>query len=114
MHSFSSHVPIWLLLLIKGVVLLVKVPFYAGYGAWRLLAGLAGVTRQLLWSRRLLEETLTCGSCGERNVLHGRWQCAACSGVYHGFVGECPLCGAGAAFFPCGRCQVSLPLGPRR
>jgi|SRR5579883_1810218 len=84
---------------------------YAGYGAWRVVAGLVGVAQAVGRTRRLLSTTLPCTSCHSRNALHGRWSCANCSGVYHGFVGSCSLCGAGAHHFDCERCGASIPLG---
>ena len=88
-------------------------PLFAIYGAWRILIGTILFVRRVVWTIRLARTTLVCGSCAERNPLHGRWVCAACGSTYHGFVARCP-CGAGAAYFSCRRCGVSLPLGPRR
>ena len=88
-------------------------PLFAAYGAWRIVIGTVFIVRRVIWTVRLSRPFLICGSCGERNLLHGRWVCTACNSTYHGFVARCP-CGAGAAIFSCRRCGVSLPLGPRR
>jgi hypothetical protein len=89
-------------------------PLFAAYGAWRLVVGLVRLVERVVWTVRLSRPTMPCPSCGFANALHGRWECGACSAVYHGFVASCHRCGAGASFFPCERCEVSIPLGPGR
>ena len=86
---------------------------YLGWEIGRLSTNLLERTR---WGLRLIGQTIDCPSCGEENALAGRWTCRApgCGATYHGFVGRCRLCGAGASWFPCARCQVSILLGPRR
>lgn len=109
MLTGKSHGPI-LGIVVKAAFL---APLFATYGAWRILVGAVLFVRRVIWMIRLSGPVLTCGSCGESNALHGRWICGACGSTYHGFVARCP-CGAGAAYFSCRRCGVSLPLGPRR
>jgi hypothetical protein len=91
-------------------IALVALPLFAAYGAYVLVAGyLRGMWRA--GDRlRLLALALPCPSCGEPNPLDGRWKCRACSAVYHGAVFECGFCGAGASFFSCRRCGISIPL----
>jgi len=94
----------------SAVLLLLKAPFFAVYGAWALAAGyLRGMSR--LGDRaRLLGLTLTCPSCEERNPIDGRWKCRSCSAVYHGAVFHCGFCGSGASFVSCRRCGISIAL----
>lgn len=94
----------------KLLVIILRSPFYALYALWRMMAGLAGLPRGLQDARRLLADNLSCASCLHPNSLSGRWSCTSCGAVYHGFVGECAICGAGAVFFPCERCGVSIRL----
>src|SRR5262245_29362504 len=89
---------------------LLLAPFYALYGAWRLLWAAVGGARWIADAPRLLSNSIRCPSCGEDNPLHGRWNCDACHGVYHGFVGTCAICGTAAATFPCCRCGITLVL----
>lgn len=91
-------------------VALVKVPLYALYGAFVLLLGYFRLMLRLGDGVRLLAATLDCPSCGEANSLDGRWKCRACSAIYHGACFHCSFCGAGASFFSCRRCGISIPL----
>jgi len=91
-----------------------RVTFFSAYGFWRIVAGTFAGTGRTASAVRLLGESLPCPSCQSPNALHGRWRCQACSAVYHGFVARCSVCGAGARFFPCEHCGVSVPLGGRR
>jgi len=99
--------------LFRIIGLLIRVPLYALYGAWALVVGGVSLLGRARRGARLLSSSLPCPSCGEANTLHGRWKCRGCSAVYHGFVGHCPLCGAGASFFPCAKCGISISLGRR-
>lgn len=106
--SAKTHFPIGL------IKVALAAPLLALYGAWSMLK-LAGVlVTRLRRIKRLSAATLTCPSCRRPNPLHGRWSCAVCSGVYHGFVGECPLCHADASMMFCDSCGVSIRLGEIR
>jgi hypothetical protein len=96
----------------KIAAAVVMAPLYALFGALRLMAWLCLLPGHLSNLHRLLGRGLCCPSCGRENALSGRWSCARCSGVYHGFVGECPICSARASFFPCMYCGVSIVLEP--
>lgn len=101
--------------LLRGIVMLaLKIPLYAAYGAWFLLGRAFRFAGEAGTAVRLLGESLRCPSCGEPNAIHGRWKCRTCGAVYHGAVFICPLCNAGAAFFPCAGCGGSVPIGRPR
>lgn len=94
-------------------LVILRAPFYAAYACYRLFVGLLSLPRRLIVARRLLAKSLPCGSCHHQNRLDGRWSCSYCGAIYHGFVGECGLCGAGASFFPCESCGIAIPLRGR-
>jgi hypothetical protein len=94
----------------RAIVVLLKLPLYALYGAYALAAGYLRRMARLGESARLLGQTLPCPSCGEGNPLDGRWKCRSCSATYHGAVFHCGHCGAGASFFSCRRCGISIAL----
>ena len=100
---------------IAGQVLraLCRSVFFTFYGLYVVVGGLSGLLAEASASARLLRRALPCPSCGAANALHGRFECRSCSAVFHGFVGECPLCGAGARFFPCSECGVSVAVRRR-
>jgi predicted RNA-binding Zn-ribbon protein involved in translation (DUF1610 family) len=94
----------------RAIVLLLKMPLYALYGAYALAAGYLRRMSRLGESARLLGTSLACPSCGEANPLDGRWKCRSCSATYHGAVFHCGFCGAGASFFSCRGCGISIAL----
>lgn len=94
----------------SAVLLLLKAPFFAAYGAYALAAGYLRGMARLGERSKLLSLTLPCPSCSERNPVDGRWKCRSCSAVYHGAVFHCGFCGAGACFFSCRRCGISVPV----
>ena len=94
----------------SAVLFLLKAPFFAAYGAYALVAGYLRSMARLGERARLLGLSLMCPSCGERNPTDGRWKCRSCSAVYHGAVFHCGFCGAGANFFSCRRCGISIAL----
>ncbi|MDB4954442.1 MAG: hypothetical protein JWO36_2011 [Myxococcales bacterium] len=94
---------------LRFAVAIAKVPLFAVYGAWFLVAGWFGLARRSGDAVRLLALTLPCPSCGRENPIHGRFRCAVCKATYHGVVHVCGYCGAGASWFSC-RCGISIPL----
>lgn len=94
----------------SAVLLLLKAPFFAVYGAYALVAGYLRGMARLGESANLIALTLLCPSCEERNPIDGRWKCRSCSATYHGAVFHCGYCGAGASFFSCRRCGISIAL----
>ena len=92
----------------SAVVMILKAPFFALYGAYALAAGYLRGMARLGERARLLALTLTCPSCEEKNPIDGRWKCRTCSAVFHGAVFRCSFCGAGASFFSCRRCGISI------
>ena len=97
-------------------LLVVTAPFFALYGAWVLVAATARLVRWAVWTARLTKPELRCDTCGFLNSLYGRWQCHApgCGAVYVGAVDRCARCHAGASFFDCANCGVSILLRPGR
>ena len=95
-----------------ALYLLLLWPFYAAYGVWVLAAALVRAVRWTYWTIHLTTPRLQCPACGERNSLHGRWECRApgCGAIYCGAADRCERCGAGAAFFPCANCGASILL----
>ncbi len=94
------------LLRIAAVALL-----YALYGCWRIVRGLVvGLRRMHTGIRHLTRDSILCPSCRAMNPRAGRYLCGTCSAEFHGDVCSCRVCGAGARFFPCRRCGISIPL----
>lgn len=85
-------------------------PLYAAYGLFATLRGILRGMSRLGESARLLALALKCPSCGTPNALDGRWKCRSCGATYHGEVFRCGFCGAGASFFACRACGISIPL----
>lgn len=81
---------------------MLALPLFAVFGVWVLVR--AARNFQLA-----LRRELACPN-GHTNTVSGRWECAACKAVYMGWVGRCDICGAGASWFPCKLCGVSIPL----
>ena len=94
----------------RTFVMLLKLPFFAAYGVFALASGYLRGMARLGESARLLGRALACPSCGDENPLDGRWKCRSCAATYHGAVFECGFCGAGASFFSCRRCGISIAL----
>lgn len=94
----------------SAVLWLLKAPLFAAYGAYALARGYLRGMARLGDASRLLALELPCPSCGERNPIDGRWKCRSCSATYHGEVFRCGFCGAGASFFSCRRCGISIVL----
>lgn len=84
-------------------------PLFTLYGIWRVLRWGFGLIGAVIRMRRALDRVIRCPS-GHANAVVGRWECASCRAVYHGWVGRCPLCGAGAAWISCSTCGVSVRL----
>ena len=88
---------------------LILSPFFAAYGAYVSLRAALGLLRGGNSARLALRNELRCQH-GHANPVIGRWRCASCSAHFHGWVGRCPICGAGAAWFPCSTCGVGIRL----
>ena len=81
---------------------LLALPFYFFYG----LVVLCRLLHPIGWA---LRRNVRCSRRHE-NPLSDRFLCARCRGTYHGWVGRCPLCGAGADLMTCSRCGLSIRL----
>lgn len=82
-------------------------PFFAIYG---LVIALRALTAPLRSARRLVAaraDRLVCPN-GHANDMRGRFACGRCGGEYHGWVGRCEVCGAGAGWTPCRVCGVAI------
>lgn len=84
-------------------------PFYVVYGAWLLVRALLGLGRAVKGAGAALSPTLVCPN-GHRSAAVGRWRCAMCGSIYHGWVGRCGVCGAGAGRTSCDVCGVGIRL----
>jgi len=92
---------------VRLVLAILSVPLYALYGVYVILRTGWRLTRFLTRSRLALANELTCPN-GHVNSVVGRFECASCSATYHGWVGRCEVCGAGAHWFPCEVCGVGI------
>jgi hypothetical protein len=84
-------------------------PFFAGYGALVVLRSALRLLRGTNAARLSLRNELQCPH-GHGNAVVGRWRCSSCGAQFHGWVGRCEVCGAGAAWFPCSTCGVGIRL----
>lgn len=103
----SSRAPGPSALRLLGALLLS--PLYAVYGLVLVARAVLGAGRAVGGARAALSSTLVCPN-GHRNEAVGRWRCNACGATYHGWVGRCGLCGAGAGWFECDTCGVGIQL----
>lgn len=88
---------------------LVLAPAYALYGLWVLVRSVLGGGRLLQGKARALDDAVFCQN-GHRNETIGRWACAGCKAEYHGWVGACELCRAGAGWIRCSTCHIGIRL----
>ncbi len=86
---------------------LLKLTLFACYGAWVLLLGLLRAGGHLRTLRAGLAGELRCPH-GHCNPTRGRLLCGNCHAEYHGFIGVCSICGAGAGWTPCIVCGVGV------
>jgi hypothetical protein len=84
-------------------------PFFVAVGLLRLVRFIRRAFRAVRGFRLGLARELPCPN-GHKNSVIGRWECGSCKGTYHGWVGRCEVCGAGASWFPCEKCGVSIKL----
>jgi hypothetical protein len=84
-------------------------PFFVLYGLVTLVRGVLALGRRGRAARLALGGVLVCQN-GHANETRGRWSCAACGSVYHGWVGRCAVCSAPAGRMDCGTCGVGIPL----
>lgn len=84
-------------------------PLYALYGLVTLVRAMLGAGRAVRGLGSALSSSIRCAN-GHRNEAVGRWHCNACGATYHGWVGRCELCGAGAGWVECERCGVGIRL----
>ncbi len=85
-------------------------PIFALYGLVLLVRGLVRLPARVRATRAALSGgTIACAN-DHPNPTVGRFECATCHGTYHGWVGECAICGSGAGWVSCEVCQVSIKL----
>lgn len=84
-------------------------PLYALYGALTLVRSLLSPIRFARRTRSALASEIHCPN-GHANSTTGRFECASCRAVYHGWVGACGLCGAPAGWIVCSTCGVGIRL----
>lgn len=104
MPSRNSGSPV---LRVLGAVLLS--PLFAVYGLVLLGRAMIEFGRSVRGLGGALSSSIRCAN-GHRNETVGRWHCNACGATYHGWVGRCELCGAGAGWVECERCGVGIRL----
>lgn len=95
----------------KGRLALVAIaaPILALYGFIVIVRWVRSVLRRLRGMRAGLSSTIRCPH-GHESPTVGRYSCGACGSTYHGWIGRCPTCGAGAGWTACQRCGVSISL----
>ena len=84
-------------------------PVYFVVGCFEVVRTLRGGARHVLRLPAALKHTITCPH-GHPNDATGRFECLECKAVYLGWVGRCPVCGAGASYIACDTCGVAIPL----
>lgn len=94
---------------VRLALFVIAIPFFAGYGAYVVMRSLWAAYRFVRRSRAALARTIRCPN-GHPNSSIGRFECASCGATYHGWVGRCSVCGAGASWIACERCGVGIPL----
>jgi len=92
-----------------ATVFAVGFPFFVVRGLVALARASLSVKRAARGFRAGLAKELICPN-GHPNSVIGRWDCGSCKGVYIGWVGRCTVCAAGASWFPCSACGVSIVL----
>jgi hypothetical protein len=91
------------------VLFLLALPFQAAYGLLVLIGALVRLPGRLRALSAALGDELICPN-GHANRATGRFECASCHAVYHGWIGKCGHCGAPAGWTPCGTCGVAVAL----
>lgn len=89
---------------------IVGFPLFVLMGVGMVLRALFGIGRHIRKARYELADDVTCPNCHYPNPVAGRWECASCKAIYMGWVGSCPICGAGASWISCAKCGVSVVL----
>ncbi len=84
-------------------------PLYALYGLYLVVRSMVRAWRKAKGLRQAVASEIRCPN-GHPNPTVGRFECASCKAVYHGWVGRCAMCGAGAAWIPCDVCGVAIAL----
>lgn len=93
----------------RVLLFLLGSPLFALHGLVMLVRGAHSLVHRLRAARTALGSTLVCQN-GHPNETVGRWSCAACGSVYHGWVGRCAVCGAPAGRMDCAACGVGIAL----
>lgn len=84
-------------------------PLLVVYGVVVLVRDLFRVAGRIQGAAAGLSPSLRCPN-GHENAVTGRFECGTCRASYHGWVGRCGVCGAGAGWLPCEICGVGIPL----
>jgi hypothetical protein len=84
-------------------------PLYFLFGCFEILRAVFSAMRSATGIRTTLADAITCPH-GHANPTTGRFQCLECKAVYLGWVGKCPVCGAGASYISCETCGVAVIL----
>jgi hypothetical protein len=84
-------------------------PIYFLYGLFALVRAGLRLIPMALRARAAMRDSVSCPN-GHPNAVAGRYACGRCRAVYHGWVGRCSVCGAGASWTPCRTCEVAIVL----
>lgn len=84
-------------------------PLYAVYGLVLIGRAILGLGYAVKGAHASLSSTIVCPN-GHHSQAVGRWRCAMCGGVYHGWVGRCRVCGCAAGTTDCETCGVTIRL----
>jgi hypothetical protein len=91
------------------LLLVLLLPYYALRGLMLVVQSIVRLVLKARGARLALTSELRCPN-GHVNATVGRYQCGVCHSTYHGWVGKCALCGAGAGWFECSSCGVGIKL----
>jgi len=92
------------------IAVVIRIPIYVLVGFGVLTMVLFGIGKRIRKARYELADVIVCANCHHPNPVAGRWECGSCRAIYMGWVGGCPICGAGASWISCRQCGVSVVL----